>query len=150
MATRILVRPVKAGDLEAILAIERASFGRDAYDRKLFADLRRGCGRLFLVALRGGRLVGYSVACAKGARAELVSIAIDPACRRSGAGSALMESTLRRLARRRVARFVLMVKVTNQAAIAFYERYGFRKTRRVRAYYEDGADGFLFAQDAVR
>jgi ribosomal protein S18 acetylase RimI-like enzyme len=137
---------VKAADLDAILAIERASFGRDAYDRKLFADLAQTCGRLFLVAERSGAVVGYSVACLKGARAELISIAVHPSHRGRGAASALMDSTLRRLRRRSASRFVLMVKVTNQPAIQFYERYRFRKLRRIHGYYEDGADGFLFVR----
>ena len=56
-----------------------------------------------------------------------------------------MDSTLRRLRRRRIARFGLMVKVTNHAAIAFYERYGFTQVanrppvlRRRRRRLADG------------
>ena len=44
-----------------------------------------------------------------------------------------MDSTLRRLRRRGITRLGLMVKVTNQRALAFYEKYGFRKLRRVAA-----------------
>jgi ribosomal protein S18 acetylase RimI-like enzyme len=39
-----------------------------------------------------------------------------------------------------------MVKLTNERARAFYERYGFKKIRIVRAYYEDGQDGWLMAK----
>jgi ribosomal protein S18 acetylase RimI-like enzyme len=53
-----------------------------------------------------------------------------------------MDSTLRRLRRRGIGRFHLMVKVTNRTAIRFYEGYGFHKSRIVRGYYEDGADGW--------
>ena len=74
-------------------------------------------------------------------RAELVSVAVDPAFLGRGAASALMDSTMRRLRRRGVARFGLMVKETNLPARAFYAKYGFRKLRRVAHYYEDGADG---------
>jgi ribosomal protein S18 acetylase RimI-like enzyme len=52
-----------------------------------------------------------------------------------------MDGSLRRLRRRGILRIHLMVKVTNRAAIRFYQRYGFQKGRLVRAYYEDGADG---------
>jgi ribosomal-protein-alanine N-acetyltransferase len=68
-------------------------------------------------------------------------LAVDPRYREKGVASALMDSTLRRLRRRRILRIHLMVKVTNQTAMRFYERYGFQKSRLVRAYYEDGADG---------
>src|ERR1051325_6272561 len=117
---RIEIRRFRAADLERIERIERASFGKDAYDRNLFAELFDKCSDLFLVGLRRGVVCGYMVTCVKGERAEVVSIAVDPAMRGRGAASALMESTLRRLRRRRVARLVLMVKVTNEAARAFY------------------------------
>jgi ribosomal protein S18 acetylase RimI-like enzyme len=58
-----------------------------------------------------------------------------------------MDSMLRRLRRRKIARFRLMVKVTNQEAIAFYEKYGFARRRKVQQYYEDGADGWLMGKN---
>jgi ribosomal-protein-alanine N-acetyltransferase len=61
-----------------------------------------------------------------------------------------MDSTLRRLRLRRIGRFGLMVKVTNREARAFYEKYGFRKVRTVRRYYEDGNDGWLMGRTDVR
>ena len=76
----------------------------------------------------------------------MVSIAVLPDHRKRGVASALMDSTLRRLRRRQVGQLTLMVKVSNTAALRFYERYGFRRIRRVRRYYEDGADGFLFVR----
>jgi ribosomal-protein-alanine N-acetyltransferase len=130
-------------DLDAILEVENASFGADAYDRKLFAEYAAACEALFLVAESGGRVCGYSVTRATGTRAELVSIAVLPPARGQGAASALLRSTLRRLRRRRVERLTLMVKLTNTVAREFYEKFGFTKVRVVRGYYEDGADGCL-------
>ena len=134
-------------DLNRILEIERASFGDDAYDRKLFAELFHRCGELFLVAERGRNILGYMITCVWGAHAEVVSVAVDPAARGEGAASALMNSTLRRLRLRAIARIGLMVKVTNEEARAFYEKYGFERVRRVRRYYKDGEDGWLMARD---
>jgi ribosomal protein S18 acetylase RimI-like enzyme len=106
---------------------------------------------MFLVAVKGRSVCGYMVTCTGGKaaanRAELVSIAVDPKHRGKGIASALMDSTLRRLRRRGVVRLLLMVKVTNRVAIRFYEKYGFCKSRIVRGYYEDGADGWRMAMD---
>ena len=146
MVSRLSVRPARASDIDFILEIERASFGRDAYDRKLFAEYAHKCGGLFLVASTGTKLVGYAITCTHLSRAELVSIAVHPQHRGRGAASVLMDSTLRRLRRRHIARFTLMVKVSNHSALAFYEKYGFRKLRRVPRYYEDASDGFLFVR----
>ena len=145
------VRPVRQRDLARILEIEVASFAADAYDRNLFAEYARKCRGLFLVAERGTKVCAYSIAAISpsrlGNRAELVSVAVDPPFLGKGAASALMDSTLRRLRRRGITRLGLMVKVTNQPARAFYEKYGFRKLRRVARYYEDGADGLSLAKD---
>jgi ribosomal-protein-alanine N-acetyltransferase len=150
MSTPFSIRLLRLADLDRILEIERASFGEDAYDRNLFADFYHKCGDLFLVAVRGRKVCGYMVTCRGGGaaqgRAELVSVAVDPRLRGKGIASALMDSTLRRLRRRRIPRLRLVVKVTNHPAIAFYERYGFTRLRIARRYYEDGADGWLMAR----
>jgi len=150
MSARFSVRPLRPADLDEILRIERLSFGKDSYDRNLFAEYLHKCGDLFLAVERGRSLCGYMITCTRGqppGRAEIISIAVDPEMRGAGAGSALMDSTLRRLRRRPIGRLVLMVKVTNRAAVAFYEKYGFQKVRTVRQYYEDGADGWLMARN---
>jgi ribosomal-protein-alanine N-acetyltransferase len=148
MSGRFSVRPVMQRDLPRILEIEAASFGADAYDRKLFAEYAHISPRLFLVA-EARRVCGYSITCilAGGTRAELVSLAVAPAFLGSGAAAALMDSTIRRLRLRQIARLTLTVKITNLRARRFYEKYGFRKLRRAPAYYEDGADGILMAKD---
>ena len=141
------VRRMRMADLNRIAEIELASFGDEAYDRNLFAEFFRKCGELFLVAEHDREVQGYMVTCIRGEQAELVSVAVDRAARRMGAASALMESTLRRLRRRGIARIGLMVRADNDKARAFYERYGFEKVRRVPRYYEDGGDGWRMAKN---
>jgi ribosomal-protein-alanine N-acetyltransferase len=154
MQKHFSVRRAKARDLDRILQIEIAAFGPDAYDRKLFAEYTRNCGDLFLVAEGGAgadaKVYGYAITClcaSTGRRAELVSLALDPAVLGQGAASDLMHSILRRLKLRGVERLGLTVKVTNHRALAFYKKFGFHKLRRAPRYYEDGADGLLLARD---
>jgi [ribosomal protein S18]-alanine N-acetyltransferase len=150
MQAQYRIRRAKAEDLPRIAAIERASFGREAYDCKLFAHYLSKCGEVFLVAERNGKLRGYLLSCLRGPlpgqAAELVSIAVAPDFRGKGAASALLESALRRLARRGVGRLHLVVRVDNRAARAFYEKYGFRRLRLVRGYYEDEGDGIAMTR----
>jgi ribosomal-protein-alanine N-acetyltransferase len=148
MTAPITVRRIRAQELDRILLIEDASFGEDAYDRNLFAEFLDNCGEFFLIAERQGCICGYVVACIRGMRqgvrsAELISIAVDPQSRGLGAASRMMDSLLGRLRYRGVDRLTLMVRVGNQPALAFYDKYRFRRVRIVRRYYEDGADGFL-------
>jgi [ribosomal protein S18]-alanine N-acetyltransferase len=147
MQTRYLVRPATVSDLPRILAIERAGFGEWAWDRNLFAEYARKCGELFLVAEDGERVVGYCIGCITRGTASLESIAVAPSMKGKGVADALLRGLLRRLRRRGVGRVGLMVKVTNLRAMGFYERYCFRRVRRVPQYYEDGEDGVLFHLD---
>lgn len=145
--TRFRIRPFRLADFENLLAVEKASFGKDAYDRKLFAEYARTCGELFLVA--GGhspRFAGYSITCICGHRpylANLISIAVAPEARKKGAGSLLLSSTIRRLKLRGVMRLTLLVRQSNAPAIEFYRRHGFETVRRAPRYYENGEDGWL-------
>src|SRR5215469_2176652 len=118
MAAQYRVRRARVKDLGRILEIENSSFGREAYDRKLFADYLANCGGLFLVAEYRRVICGYLISCLRGApeapRAELVSVAVDPAYRGGGAASAILESALRRLQRRRAVRLNLIVRIGNR------------------------------------
>jgi [ribosomal protein S18]-alanine N-acetyltransferase len=153
MRPQYRIRRASMQDLPQIGKIERASFGREAYDCKLFARYLKKCGGLFLVAerfqssqSRRGKICGSLLSCLRGTVAELVSVAIAPNSRGKGAASVLLESVLRRLARRGAARLHLVVRVDNSAARAFYEKYGFRRLRTVRGYYEDGGDGIAMSR----
>jgi [ribosomal protein S18]-alanine N-acetyltransferase len=143
MKAEYSVRRAGPADLPRILAIERAGFGEWAWDRKLFAEYTRICGELFLVTLVGGKVVGYCIGRVARGGASVESIAVAPSVRGKGAADALLRSLLRRLRARGVARVSLMVKEDNLRARAFYERYGFRRVRRVAEYYEDGSAGLL-------
>jgi len=149
MALELSIRRARLSDLDHIQVIEDECFGEHGYDRKLFAEYSHKCGDLFLVAVRGRNICGYILACIGGQtreRAELISVAVHPKHRGRGVATALMDAILRRLRRRGVTRFHLMVKVNNQSAIAMYEKYGFEPGRLVRQYYEDGMDGRRMAK----
>jgi ribosomal-protein-alanine N-acetyltransferase len=151
MRAEILVRRFTPAAMDSVLKIERSAFGEWAWDRNLFADYLDSCGALFFTAVRGGRIVGYSITCVSRGlvrkRAELVSIAVAREEQGRGAAEALLRRTVRDLRRREIPRLGLTVKVTNDRARAFYEKHGFRKVRRIPRYYEDGEDGYAYRLD---
>jgi ribosomal-protein-alanine N-acetyltransferase len=127
----VKVRRATARDLPAILEIERASFGRDAWPENLFRGYLELCPKLFVMAGRAG----YAVACIRRNQGEIESIAVHPRSLRRGIGGALMRFLLAALKRRGVPAAALMVATRNRAAIAFYRSFGFRRTRTVPGYY---------------
>jgi ribosomal-protein-alanine N-acetyltransferase len=141
----IRIRRFRLADLDRLLEIEHAAFPKAAYSRDLFLELHRDCASLFFVAIRGRSLAGYSVACTRLPRAELISIAVDPRFRRTGVAQALLGRTIRRVRHAGAGRLSLMVRARNTAAIALYRNFGFRRKGRVARYYENGEDGVRMA-----
>ena len=132
------IRKFETSDLERILAIERASFGNDAWDERMFLAFHRKCPDLFLVATVRRRIAGYTITCAGSRNAELASIAVDPRDRRTGVGEAMLNHTLAELRAYGVKMWWLMVETKNEPGIRFYEKYGFERNKIVKRYYGPG------------
>jgi ribosomal protein S18 acetylase RimI-like enzyme len=88
---------------------------------------------LILVAEGGGELTGFCAAAtpsrdldADETTAELGALYIDPGHWRRGVGTALLTRALEELRRAGLHDVVLWVLPENHAALAFYERFGFK------------------------
>ncbi len=81
--------------------------------------------------------------------AELLTIAVIPAARRTGAGAALLEQAIEQAVRRGARRMFLEVAPGNQAAYALYRRHGFTAIGRRRNYYANGSDALVLARGLV-
>lgn len=138
----VQIRTFRDGDLERVLAVERTTFAEGPYTKAMFRELHRDCGRLFFVAVRLRRIVGYMVTCVDKGQAELVSIGVAPKCQKAGIGTRMMEHTLAALDERGIRRMDLTVRTTNKDGVRFYRRFGFRLAGRIHRYYEDDGDAF--------
>lgn len=138
-----MIRRFRIRDLRQIVKIEQESFGVDAWPRAAFIEYAETCPRLFLVAISGRSIAGYSISAVDGTRAELLSIAVSNQYRRQGIARSLLTSTLRKVKRLGATMVWLMVRSDNHDAIELYRRFGFIRRRTVRDYYEDGANRWL-------
>lgn len=136
------MQPFQARHLNRVLSLERACFGADAWDRELLLEYFEQAPEMFYVAKLGRRMAGYTITVKAARGAELVSLAVDPREQRQGVGRALLDRSRAELRRRRIKHWWLTVRTTNHKAIAFYERYGFTRTRLVKRYYGAGQDGW--------
>jgi ribosomal-protein-alanine N-acetyltransferase len=138
---RLTIRPLGYSDLPQVIAIERRSFPT-AWSLGMFVlELSKPSG-VCLAAVRNEHLVGYLI-CARYADVwHLMNIAVDPAARREGVATALLEQMVQRAGRD--ATYTLEVRPSNATAIALYERFGFRSAGTRRRYYHDtGEDAVI-------
>jgi ribosomal-protein-alanine N-acetyltransferase len=141
------VRRFTRRDLERVVAIERASFGKDAWRPELFLEYWRASPELFLIAKdrnrsAGAPMAGYSITRTGWRGAELESIAVDPPYRGRGVAQALLHATITRLRSQGAAALRLMVSAENEPALRFYERFGFTRVRKVKRYYGPRRDAW--------
>ncbi len=83
---------------------------------------------LFLVAERGGEVVGAAMAGDDGHRGWVYYLAVAPTLQRSGIGRVLMAAVERALRRRGCQKLNLNVRTNNLKAVGFYEALGYERS----------------------
>ena len=81
---------------------------------------------------------------------HLLVIGIVPECQRGGRGGALLDYVTARAREAAMARMLLEVRPSNDAAIAFYRQAGFVEVGRRRGYYPASAgreDAIVMVRD---
>jgi ribosomal-protein-alanine acetyltransferase len=74
---------------------------------------------------------------------EILNLAVSASWRRQGQGQALLNHLFQAFRHHSVNRVFLEVRESNSAAIAFYEKLGFRLTGRRPSYYRDPVETAL-------
>lgn len=142
----LLVRDARSADLDALLALEQASFDGDRLSPRQYRHHLRSASARLLIVEDGARLLGSAVLLfRRGTRvARLYSLAVDPAARGRGVGRRLLAAAERAARSRDCARIRLEVRADNLAAQALYETAGYRRCGQRKGYYADGADAWLY------
>ena len=136
------LREFLPGDLEAAYGLDQICFEPGiAYSRSELRGFLARAGSVALVAEDGGTLAGFAIGHRRGAKGHIVTIDIAPGFRRRGAGRILLAELLRRLEEEGARAIRLEVDARNTGAIRFYEQMGFRATRILKDYYDEGIDG---------
>jgi ribosomal protein S18 acetylase RimI-like enzyme len=147
----VLMRHAIPDDLDALEAIENRVFETDRLSRR---SLRYYIGHprdALLVCERRGEVVGYALVAVRSGTAlsRLYSIAILPEHARGGLGHRLMEAVENAALQRGSILLRLEVRADNAAAIALYERRGYRRFGVYEDYYEDHTDALRYEKRLV-
>lgn len=140
------IRPARAADLDALLALERASFTTDHLSRRQYEKHLHSPSAAVLAAVDTQGLLGKAVVFFRSNSdvARLYSIAVDGRARGRGLGEKLLHAVERAARRRSCTRLRLEVRQDNAGAIRLYERLGYRCFAARAGFYEDGADAWRY------
>ena len=141
MNEQVEIRRLTYSDLPQVIAIERQAFPTPWSLSMFVLELSKPSG-ICLAALVDGKLAGYLVCSRYDTVWHLMNVAVDPARLRRGIATSLMDH-LFATADRPHEQYTLEVRESNDAAIALYERFGFRGAGHRRGYYHDNREDAL-------
>jgi ribosomal-protein-alanine N-acetyltransferase len=146
-AAALEIAAATPADLDAIDAIERVSFPAPWPRETFAAELDRAWARID-VARDGGRLVAFCNYWLVTTELHVLAIATDPAARGRGIARALLAHVLAAGVAAGCTLATLEDRRSNAAAIALYERSGFKTVHvRARYYHDDGEDALVMLAD---
>ena len=139
----MIVRDLTGADLPEVTAIEAAVFGDTAWSAAAWAEEAAAASaqRRYLVAesdATEGGIAGYAGVLLAGSDADVLTLAVDPAQRRSGIGRALLDALRGVAEAARAQSLFLEVAADNAAAIGLYQASGFTELGERRHYYGPG------------
>jgi [ribosomal protein S18]-alanine N-acetyltransferase len=144
MTTPLHIRLATRNDARAIAELSRTEIEHGLPWRWTTPRVQRAIGDAqtnVCVAAPDGRVVGFGIMIYADESAHLSLLAVNPAARRLGVGTALL-LWLEQVARiAGVACIRLEARHDNTAALAFYRRHGYAQTETVAGMYLGVADG---------
>jgi len=143
-----VVVPLVPQDLPQVEAIQRASFPRPWSEASLRRELELDWSHVEVVKEpRGGAVLAVVVWWLVGGEAEVLNLATRPDRRREGHAAHLLRHVLARAGEAGCTRVSLEVRGSNQAALAFYGRFGFERVGERPGYYQDdGEEAWILAR----
>ena len=139
----ISFREMKPEDAEAVEEVEKASFAVP-WSRKSFWEEAANERTCYLLALDGETVVGYAGAWILDDEAQVTNIAVAPQRRGQKIGAGLLGALIRAAKERGATRMTLEVRPSNTAALALYEKFGFKDYgRRPHYYLDNGEDAVI-------
>ena len=136
MIVERLRNPDAAADIDAIAALEAESFTNPWPREQLVWELTNSdVTRIFVVRDEGGVIVAFCLCWVIFDELHINTLAVAPRFRRRGVATLLMQHVLAETAKEGARKATLEVRASNQAALALYERLGFRVTATRPGYY---------------
>jgi ribosomal-protein-alanine N-acetyltransferase len=149
--TSLELQVATRADLPEVVALERGCYA-DPWPASAFSALPDNARVFFRVTRddESGDITGYVVAWYVLDEGELANLAVAPAYRRQGIGTALLDATLADAAARDVGQLYLEVRESNLAARHLYASRKFEEVGRRKQYYRSPQEDALILRRTLK
>ena len=133
-----VIRRFRMEDLPGVVGLVESVF-RERYDIPMYMDLFNSWPDGFQVVELDGFVVAFLLGMVSGPRqVRVLLLAVHPQYRGHGLGTRLLWNFMEGAVAISADSITLEVRVSNQRAVAFYQRMGFSITGLIPNYYKDG------------
>jgi ribosomal-protein-alanine N-acetyltransferase len=148
---RVDIRRLTLADLSDIERIEQRAYPTP-WSRSMFAGELAKPSSICLGAFdEEDRLAGYLIVSRYVDAWHIMNLAVHDLRRRAGIGSRLLGALFELTGGDAHRGYTLEVRISNQGAIALYERWGFERSGVRRGYYTDNReDALIMWKDPIR
>ncbi len=134
-------------DFDEIMHIETRAFD-EPYTKDLFLyDFLKHPYSVYFKLLLADKVIGYFGLWVVFEEAQITTIAVDPDYQGRGYGKMLMDFIIDYIKDCGCRNITLEVRVSNEKAITYYEKYHFKIVAVRKRYYENGEDAYLMKLD---
>lgn len=138
MRVERLLDPTATADIDAIAALEAESFTNPWPRETLVWELRNSdVTRIYLLRAEHGGVVAFTVCWVIFDELHINTLAVAPSARRQGLATLLLRHVMAETAKEGARKATLEVRASNSAAIALYDRLGFRIKATRPGYYSN-------------
>ncbi|BDR52984.1 hypothetical protein KIM372_08910 [Bombiscardovia nodaiensis] len=142
------IRPVNLGDVDQLVTLETAAFGKDGWTRGMLLQELQAPARTYLAYEQEGQVKAYGGFWYDGEDAEIMTLAVRPSSQGRGLGRALFSQLIEKARSQGAHRVLLEVRVDNEPALHLYQSFGFHKLGLRKRYYQpEGIDAYTMALD---
>lgn len=129
--------PMRRRHIRSVLSIEVQSYPKPWTLGLYLSELALGSLRCYLVARSRGEVVGYGGVMYLGPDAHVTTLAVAPEFQRHGIGGRVLLQLARAAVAHGAENLTLEVRVSNDAAIGLYRRFGFVPAGVRKNYYAE-------------
>lgn len=131
-------------DLDKVLELEKVLFSDPwTYENYLYELNDNPYSNLYIIK-KDQDIIGYAGLWVLFEQGQITTIGINPKYQKQGYGKILLEYLINQAKAKEAETISLEVRVSNDTAIALYEKYGFITINIRKAYYQDNyEDAYL-------
>jgi ribosomal protein S18 acetylase RimI-like enzyme len=139
----LTLRSYEPHDFAALHKLDQACFAPGiSYSKTTLRYFLRLPSADCVVAMEDGQIAGFTLSEENPPLAHIVTLDVSEKHRRRGMGSALLQKLEANLAARGVRSILLETATENDAAVAFWQRHGYRIEATLKRYYLGRIDAY--------